>query len=176
MTVDQIDRQEIGPLREGARHRRATAPVRARSSAVAATGGGAAAPGSGAPGGGRAPGVPRAAYELLADAGRGLGRAIRAGTPGERYAAAHLAALRGAAAVLATRARPRRSAGGSAWDLLPRVAPELTEWAVFFGAGSAKRRAAEAGLSTVVSAREADDMIRQSSAFLDLVEGVLGAA
>jgi hypothetical protein len=77
---------------------------------------------------------------------------------------------------LATRARPRRSASGSAWDLLIRVAPELTEWAVFFGAGSAKRQAAEAGLSTVVTAREADDMVRQASAFLDLVEGVLGAA
>lgn len=124
----------------------------------------------------RAPGVPQAAHDLLADAGRGLGRAIRASTPGERYAAAHLAALRGAAAVLATRARPRRSASGSAWDLLPRVAPELGEWAAFFGAGSAKRQAAEAGLSTVVSAREADDMVRQASAFLDLVEGVVGAA
>ena len=124
----------------------------------------------------RSPGVPQAAYDLLADAGRGLGRAIRANTPGERYAAAHLAALRGAAAVLATRARPRRAASGSAWDLLSRVAPELAEWAVFFGAGSAKRQAAEAGLSTVVSAREADDMVRQASAFLDLVEGVVGAA
>jgi hypothetical protein len=169
MSVEQIDRQGIGPLREGAHERRVTASVRACPP-------GAAAASRPPVSGGRTPGVPRAAYDLLADAGRGLGRAIRAGNPGERYAAAHLAALRGAAAVLATRARPRRSAGGSAWDLLPRVAPELTEWAVFFGAGSAKRRAAEAGLSTAVSAREADDMVRQSSAFLDLVEGVLGAA
>jgi hypothetical protein len=121
------------------------------------------------------PPIPRTAYDLLADAGRGLGRAIRAGSPAERYAAAHLAALRGAAAVLAARAKPRRSARGSAWELLPRVAPELAEWAAFFAAGSAKRQAAVAGVTAQISAREADDMVRQSAAFLDLVDQTLGA-
>src|SRR5664279_1687218 len=117
--------------------------------------------------------VPQAARDLLADAGRGLGRAIRASEPGDRYAAAHLAALRAAAAVLAARAKPVRGRRGSAWELMSKVAPEFAEWAAFFAAGSAKRQAAEAGLHRLVSAREADDMVRQASIFLDLVENEL---
>ena len=117
--------------------------------------------------------VPQAARDLLADAGRGLGRAIRATDAADRYAAAHLAALRGAAAVLAARARPVRGRRGSAWELMSKVAPEFSEWAAFFAAGSAKRQAAEAGIQRLVSAREADDMIRQASTFLDLVEDEL---
>ena len=114
--------------------------------------------------------VPQAARDLLADAGRGLGRAIRATDAADRYAAAHLAALRAAAAVLAARARPVRGRRGSAWELMSKVAPEFSEWAAFFAAGSAKRQAAEAGIHRLVSAREADDMVRQASTFLDLVE------
>lgn len=117
--------------------------------------------------------IPQAARDLLSDAGRGLGRAIRADQPTDRYAAAHLAALRGAAAVLATRARPGRSRQASAWELLTKVAPEFGEWAAFFAAGSGKRQAAEAGIARFVSPREADDMVRQCGAFLDLVEAAL---
>ncbi len=117
--------------------------------------------------------VSQAARDLLADAGRGLGRAIRADQPTDRYAAAHLAALRGAAAVLATKARPGRARQASAWDLLAKLAPEFAEWAAFFAAGSAKRQAAEAGITRFVSPREADDMVRQCAAFLDLVEAAL---
>ena len=43
----------------------------------------------------------------------------------DRYAAAHLAALRAAAAVLAARARPVRGRRGSAWELISKVAPEF---------------------------------------------------
>ena len=114
--------------------------------------------------------VPQAARDLLADAGRGLGRAVRATDAADRYAAAHLAALRAAAAVLAARARPVRGRRGSAWELMSKVAPEFSEWAAFFAAGSAKRHAAEAGIQRLVSARDADDMVRQASTFLDLVE------
>jgi hypothetical protein len=117
-----------------------------------------------------APPVPQAARDLLIDASRGLGRAIRSSAPADRYAAAHLAALRGAAAVLAAKARPVRGRRGSAWELMAKVAPEFAEWAAFFAAGSAKRQAAEAGLTRLVGAREADDMLRQVCAFLDLVE------
>lgn len=117
--------------------------------------------------------VPQAARDLLADAGRGLGRAIRADLPTDRYAAAHLAALRGAAAILATKAKPGRSRQASAWVLLAKVAPEFSEWAAFFAAGSAKRQAAEAGISRFINPREADDMVRQCAAFLDLVEAAL---
>lgn len=117
--------------------------------------------------------VPQAARDLLADAGRGLGRAIGAEQPTERYAAAHLAALRGAAAILATKARPGRSRQASAWELMAKLAPEFSEWAAFFAAGSAKRQAAEAGIARFINPREADDMVRQCAAFLDLVEAAL---
>lgn len=119
------------------------------------------------------PPVPQAAKDLLIDASRGLGRAIRATAAADRYAAAHLAALRGAAAVLAARARPVRGRRGSAWELMSKVAPEFAEWAAFFAAGSAKRQAAEAGLFRLITAREADDMVRQVAAFLDLVQEAL---
>jgi hypothetical protein len=98
---------------------------------------------------------------------------MRASDAADRYAAAHLAALRAAAAVLAARAKPVRGRRGSAWELISRVAPEFSEWAAFFAAGSAKRQAAEAGLQRMVTARDADDMVRQVGAFLDLVEDAL---
>ncbi len=122
------------------------------------------------------------ASTLLALARRGLAEACDAATAGERYAAAHLAALRVAAAVLACRARPtvdpaaapRRSRPTSAWVLLAAVAPELGEWAAFFAAGAAKRAAAEAGLPSAVTPREADDLVREVEAFLAVVEASLG--
>ncbi|MTD16527.1 hypothetical protein GIS00_21555 [Nakamurella sp. YIM 132087] len=120
--------------------------------------------------------VPQATRDLLADAGRGLGRAVAAQDVAERYAAAHLAALRAAAAVLSTRAQPGRGRRASAWDLLARLAPELGEWAAFFAAGSAKRQAAEAGISRLISAREADDMLRQAAEFVELIEQKVGRA
>jgi hypothetical protein len=93
--------------------------------------------------------------------------------PKERFAAAHLAALRGAAAVLAARARPRRLAHGNAWDLLARIAPELAEWSAFFAAGARRRQAIVAGVDVAVSSREADDMVRAAAEFLELVDGAL---
>jgi hypothetical protein len=120
--------------------------------------------------------VGSAPLELVATARRGLLDAECAERPAERYALAHLAALRAAAAVLAARARPTGGRGRprSAWVLLPDVAPELTEWAAFFAAGAAKRAAAEAGLDHVVTAREADDLLRDAEVFLSLVETDLG--
>src|SRR4029450_13185158 len=94
--------------------------------------------------------TPRA---LLALARLGLEEAAEARKDGLRYAAAHLAALRAAAAVLADRARPapgRRSRLPSVWSLLVLVTPELSEWASFFAAGAPKRAAAEAGIPRVV--------------------------
>jgi hypothetical protein len=121
------------------------------------------------------PPVPGAALDLLDRAGDGLRSARRATTPGERYVRAHLAALRSAAAVLAVRGRPR-SPGGTlnVWQVLPRVAPELAEWAAFFAAGAPRRAALEAGRADVVSAREADDLLRDAEAFGHLVTGCLG--
>jgi hypothetical protein len=119
------------------------------------------------------------AGSLLRLARSGLDEAAAAPTPAERYAAAHLSALRAAAAVLACLARPvpatrRRSRPTSAWVLLAAVAPELGEWAAFFAAGARKRSAAEAGLPHAVTAREADDLVREAEAFLLVVETTLG--
>jgi SAV_6107-like HEPN len=89
--------------------------------------------------------------------------------PVERYAQAHLAALRAAAAVLAARARPRkRTQPTSVWILLAAVAPELAEWSAFFAATSATRAAAEAGIRRLVTSRDAEDMVRQAGEFLSL--------
>jgi hypothetical protein len=120
--------------------------------------------------------VPQASFELLEVARHGLAVAATSRGTGERYAAAHLAALRAAAAVLASRARPSGRRGGprSVWAVLPLVAPELGEWAAFFAAGAGKRAAAEAGLGGVVTAREADDLLRDAGSFVALVESALG--
>ncbi|MDT3445289.1 SAV_6107 family HEPN domain-containing protein [Pseudofrankia sp. BMG5.37] len=124
-----------------------------------------------------AAGMPRRSRDdLLAAARHGLAEAAFARPAGERYALAHLAALRVAAAVLADRAKPRPGRRGrpvSAWRLLAQVVPELDEWADFFAAGAPRRAAAEAGLS-VVTTREADDLVRQVEIFLGVVEEVLG--
>ena len=122
------------------------------------------------------PALPAAAGQLLEQARRGLAEAAGHVDPRQRYAAAHLGALRAAAAVLAARTRPEasnRRRPRSAWVLLANVAPELGEWATFFAAGAAKRAAAEAGLSHAVTEREADDLVRDVGAFLAVVESCL---
>jgi hypothetical protein len=114
---------------------------------------------------------------LLVAARMALREAQRAEQPGERYATAHLCALRCAAAVLAARARPtdpRIRRPTSAWVLLATLVPELGEWATFFAAGADKRAAALAGLRTAVTVREADDLVRDAGIFLALVETTLG--
>jgi SAV_6107-like HEPN len=128
----------------------------------------------------RPPGpVDPSALGLLAQARRGLREAATLEAAADRYATAHLAALRGAAAMLAARARPgdarlRRRRPTSAWVLLTAVAPELEEWAAFFAAGAGKRAAAEAGVARAVTRREADDLIRDVATFLAVVETTLG--
>lgn len=122
------------------------------------------------------PGLTAAAAECLAQAQRAL---LEAGSTAEhtrRFACAHVAALRAAAAVLAVRTRPHPRGQRNAWVLLARVAPELAEWAAFFATGAAKRSAAEAGLSGAVTTREADDLLRDAECFCDVVEQVLGVS
>lgn len=139
--------------------------------------------------------VSYAALELLEQSRQGLLEAATVAVASERYAIAHLAALRAAAAVLADRAQPS-GAGGlpwagvrggptgvtvsrrrrlrSAWELLHEVAPELGEWADFFAAGAAKRAAAEAGVRSAATPREADDLIRDADRFLRVVMETIG--
>lgn len=111
--------------------------------------------------------------DLMERSRASLAEACATPVPEERYEAAHLGALRAAAAVVAARTVPgRMSRPRSVWDLLEAAAPELGEWASFF-AGSATRRAALArGRSC--SHREADDLVRQVDAFEQRVRGLLG--
>lgn len=117
------------------------------------------------------------ALRLLTSARASLAEAVASADPLERYAAAHLAALRAAAALLADRTRPvgkRARRPTSAWTLLVAVAPELAPWAGYFAAGADKRIAAEAGVRGTVTTRAADDLVRDAEAFLALVETSLG--
>ncbi|MGW5677147.1 SAV_6107 family HEPN domain-containing protein [Streptomyces sp. NPDC003860] len=134
--------------------------------------------------------APPAALDLLAQARAGLDEAAAFETPNERYAMAHLAALRTAAAVLAARGypdAPQPAAGGrgtaprrgrragirSAWDLLPETAPELAEWSARFAAGAGRRARAEAGIRGAASSGDADELLRNAGMFLRLVERML---
>ncbi|WP_432140030.1 MULTISPECIES: SAV_6107 family HEPN domain-containing protein [unclassified Streptomyces] len=122
--------------------------------------------------------APPAALDLLTQARAGLDEAAALETPNERYATAHLAALRTAAAVLAARGRPetgprRRARIRSAWEVLPEIAPELTEWSALFASGAGRRARAEAGIPGAAGRRDADDLIRDVAMFIRLVERLL---
>ncbi|MDT6985536.1 SAV_6107 family HEPN domain-containing protein [Streptomyces lusitanus] len=122
--------------------------------------------------------APPAALDLLAQARAGLDEAAVLDTPNERYATAHLAALRTAAAVLAARGRPETSPRArakirSAWEVLPEIAPELAEWSALFASGARRRARAEAGIQGAATVRDADDLIRDVAMFLRLVERML---
>lgn len=122
--------------------------------------------------------APPAALDLLAQARAGLDEATVLDTPNERYATAHLAALRTAAAVLAARGRPetssrRRARIRPAWEVLPEVAPELAEWSALFASGAARRARAEAGIQGAADRRDADDLVRDVGMFLRIVERML---
>ncbi|MGW6462011.1 SAV_6107 family HEPN domain-containing protein [Streptomyces sp. NPDC055078] len=135
--------------------------------------------------------APPAALDLLAQARSGLDEAATLETPNERYATAHLAALRTAAAVLAARGYPdspppparrgqgtparrgRRAPIRSAWELLPEMAPELSEWSALFASGAPRRARAVAGIPGAASSRDAEDLLRDAAMFLRLVERML---
>jgi hypothetical protein len=121
--------------------------------------------------------LPAATHAYLQRAAESLREAITSSSVPERYAQAHVSALRATAALLAARAQPAppaRRRQKNAWVLLAEVAPELGEWAAFFSAGAAKRAAAEAGSRRAVTEREADDLVRDADRFLALVETCLG--
>lgn len=96
----------------------------------------------------------------------------------ERYLAAHAAALRVAALILVLRTHPagsaRRTRPRNAWELVAEVAPELGEWANFFAATQGRCDAVRAGATSIVSAREADDLVRDVDVLLALVERAIG--
>ena len=141
------------------------------------------------------PGRVDGAVDLLSAAAESLASAHWARTVHGRSAGTRLAVLRAAAAVLAVRGHrpphpvaevrgrpaaeprsPRNPTSGpvDVWSLLPRVAPELTEWAEFFAtvlpAGPRPGSDGEGPMSV----READDLLRQGEEFVQLVAGLLG--
>lgn len=120
--------------------------------------------------------IPLSSLELLSSAVSEIEAAVVEPKPEARYVRGHLVALRAAAAVLATRARPGgREGPRNMWIVLPKVAPELQEWARYFAAGTGKQAAAVAGMERVVTAREADDLVREAHNFLDLVVATLAS-
>ncbi len=116
--------------------------------------------------------VPESALTLLSQAERGLTEAEVEPDAAQRFAQAYLAALRAAAALLALRGRPHRARSRpmSVWTLLASVAPEMREWAAFFASCSATRASVQAGITRAVTDRSADDLVRQTGQFLELVE------
>ena len=90
--------------------------------------------------------------------------------PNQRYAAAYRATLKVAAEVIGVcrpqldSTRPR-----NVWDLVSQLAPELAEWAGFFAAVQDRALAVAADQRSIVSEREADDLLRDAGAFTDQV-------
>ncbi len=123
-----------------------------------------------------AAGTTRQSRELLAAAARSLLAAAGEPAANDRFARAHLAALRASAALLASLPPAHAPRGGprSAWVLVAEAVPELGEWVGFFAAGAAARAAAEAGVPGAVSEREADDLVRAAEAYLAVVAARLG--
>lgn len=121
---------------------------------------------------------PASALALLQQARDSLAESERTAEPSERFATAYLAALRAAAAVLALRGRPHRgrSRPTSAWVLLAAIAPEMQEWAAFFASWSSTRAAVLAGITRHVTARTADDLVRQADQFVTLVGHMMNEA
>lgn len=87
-------------------------------------------------------------------------------TPDERFLAAHLGALRTAAAILAAEPGPSPRRPSSAWMLLAKAQPDFAEYADAFDAGARVRAAIEAGVSGAVTPERADDEMRRAIAFL----------
>ena len=114
-----------------------------------------------------------ATLDLLDRADATLAEACRAGSAADRYVAAHLGALRCAAALLAT--RPRAVGRGrvrTVWAHLADLAPELSEWADYFAQAGTRRAQVEGGATP--TRREADDLLRSAETFGCLIRGALG--
>jgi hypothetical protein len=121
----------------------------------------------------RRPPISVAVLNLLERSRTTLEDACHTSDASERYRDAHLGALRAAAALVAARTMPTlRTRPRSVWQVLPVVAPELGEWAAFFAACSAHRSIIDRGGH--ITAREADDLLRQAEMFLEIVQDLLG--
>ena len=84
--------------------------------------------------------------------------------PAESYIAPHREAERIALAVIS--AAPGQVRGRhDVWELLSALAPELGEWAAFFGYLSTRVEVVAAGEHAIISQREAEDLVRDLERF-----------
>jgi len=121
--------------------------------------------------------IPGSVPSLLTQARQIWAEAVLEPQPAEKYRCAHIAALRAAASVLALKARPALTGNRkptSAWVLLNRLAPELGDWSAYFSDSAQRRAAIEAGSLSVVSERDADDLLRAVGEFIAIVERMAG--
>ncbi len=123
-----------------------------------------------------APGLSGRTAELLSRADAELVAAQFSSEPWEKFAHAHLAALRAGAAVLAER-QPlsRRRQTRTVWELLDQVMPELSRWTAYFAGGAALRAAVDAGRFDAVSDERAEQVLCHAEDFLDVVRAELEA-
>lgn len=115
-----------------------------------------------------------ASRDLLRTAVAALDDAHHGQDPAERYVAAHIAALRAGAALLAASAKPSRSARiRSVWQMLPPIAPELQQSCDYFDAIGKRRIFVEIGAEPV-AAQQADDLARDAQVFCERIAAILG--
>jgi hypothetical protein len=92
----------------------------------------------------------------------------------ERFSHAHLAALRGGAALLAVRGTPGgRRPPRTVWTMLDVVAPELARWSGYFAGGAGLRSAVEAGRFDAVSDERAEQALCAAEDFIDELRALL---
>lgn len=120
--------------------------------------------------------LPTRSHELLQRADAELVAAQFSSEAWERFSHAHLAALRGGAALLAVRGRPGgRRPPRTVWDMLRVVAPELARWSDYFAGGAGLRSAIEAGRFDAVSEERAEQALCAAEDFIDELRMLLSA-
>ncbi|HEX5334180.1 MAG TPA: SAV_6107 family HEPN domain-containing protein [Cellulomonas sp.] len=120
--------------------------------------------------------LPTRSHELLQRADAELVAAQFSSEAWERFSHAHLAALRGGAALLAVRGRPGgRRPPRTVWDMLRIVSPELARWSDYFAAGAGLRSAIEAGRFDAVSDARAEQALCAAEDFVDELRALLAA-
>ncbi|WP_345001901.1 SAV_6107 family HEPN domain-containing protein, partial [Tsukamurella soli] len=120
-------------------------------------------------------GVRRGSLGMLDRADQFLSRAGGAPRPEDQYREIYLAALRGAAAVLAERETGARrgSASRNAWVRLAKVAPAYAEWVSYFTAVSGLVAALEVASGRSVSDGDVAALHARVQTFLNLIEDEL---
>lgn len=112
-------------------------------------------------------------HSLLRRAHGELDEASRRSTPQEQFLGAHMAALKGAAAVLAIAVPPgqsKRRRLRSAWVQLEELGEQWHPWVVYYEASARTRAALSSGLVRGVESDQAQDALRVTGRFLASVE------